>query len=618
MRRHRIAVRVIALGLLLPALLLPGRPASATTISSFDLPDAAGLRHTLAETRGSKAVVFLFLGTDCPLSNRYAPELSRLFSEYSARGVVFYAVHSDPSVGAGDVQKHARDFHYPFPVLVDATQTLARQTGAAATPEVAVVSPAGKLLYRGRIDDRVADFGKNRQRPARQDLRLALSEILDGKPVAQPITKAIGCAIPFARQPQNDKVTFTRDIAPLLYKRCASCHHDGGAAPFPLLSYRDAAKRASLIAKVTASRYMPPWKPEPGYGRFEGERRLAVAEIAAIREWADAGAPEGDPALLPVAPKFPEGWELGRPDLVAKMPALFSVAADGPDVYQCFVIPLGVAEDKYVRAVEFEPGNRKLVHHALFFVDASGAARRRAAGETQRSYPCFGVPGFLPTNSLGGWSPGNGPIRLPEGAPAVLRKGGDLVLQIHFHPTGKPEQDQSSLGLYFTDKPPEKKVADVALGSNRIDIPAGDTSYKVTDHFTLPIDVEAIGIIPHAHYLCKEMKGWAVPPNGKKQWLIWIRDWDFNWQEEFRYEAPLRLPEGTRLEMEFTYDNSEGNPRNPNRPPKRVVWGPDTTDEMAGLHVQVMPERMSDLPTLSQALWGKFMRTVGGKFYQRQ
>ncbi|MBI3667236.1 MAG: hypothetical protein HY236_13595 [Acidobacteria bacterium] len=188
-------------------------------------------------------------------------------------------------------------------------------------------------------------------------------------------------------------------------------------------------------------------------------------------------------------------------------------------------------------------------------------------------------------------------------------------MQIHFHPTGKPEMEQASIALYFSDAPPGKRIADVALGSRHIDIPPGESAYKVRDHFTLPIDVEAVGIIPHAHYLCKDMKGIALLPDGTKKWLIWIRDWDFNWQEQYRYEQPLRLPAGTRLEMEFTYDNSDRNPRNPSHPPQRVLWGPDSTDEMAGLHIQVIPVRMSEMPLLMQALWGKFMRSVGGKFF---
>jgi peroxiredoxin len=569
---------------------LPAVPALLLAALSFQLPDTEGVRHTPAEFRQSKAVVFAFLSTVCPIANGYAPELARIYAAYAPRGVAFYAVQSDPEVSAG---KDARQWGLPFPVLVDRRRQLARLAGVASTPEVAVLSPAGKLLYRGLVGARLGP---------------TLDQILAGTPVSVKFTKAAGCPIRFTAAPP----TFTRDVAPILYQHCATCHHPGEVAPFPLIAWQDAAKRAKLIATVTASRYMPPWPPEPGYGHFQGERRLRDADIATLRRWADAGAPQGDPAQLPPAPRFPEGWQLGTPDLTVRMPKPFAIPADGPDRYMCFDIPLHLTADKYVRALEFRPEARAVVHHALFLLDAGHIGRQ--LGE---SYSCFGTPGFLPSGALGGWTPGMQPARMPEGLQLILRKGSDLVMQIHYHPTGKPETDQSALGLYFTDKPPAKWVADIALGSHRIDIPPGERAYKVRDHFTTPVDVEAVGIIPHAHYICKEIVGWALLPNGRKQWLIRIRDWNFNWQEQYRYATPVKLPADTRLEMEFTYDNSDANPRNPNHPPKRVVWGPATTDEMAGLHVQVVPEDMDDWHELGQALWGKFMRSVGGGFYRR-
>jgi mono/diheme cytochrome c family protein len=464
----------------------------------------------------------------------------------------------------------------PFPVLLDRRRQLARFAGAKSTPEVAVLSPAGEVLYRGRVDT----------------LGPTLDAILAGRPVSTP--------------------TFARDVAPILYRHCAICHHPGEVAPFSLLTYQDAAKRAKLIATVTASRYMPPWQPEPGYVHFQGERRLRDAEIATLRRWAEAGAPQGVPAQLPPVPHYPEGWQLGTPDMTIRMPKPFAIAADGPDQYMCFDIPLHLTADKYVRALEFRPEARSVVHHALFLLDSGHIGRQ--LGE---SYSCFGTPGFLPSGALGGWTPGMQPARMPDGLQLILRKGSDLVMQIHYHPTGKPETDRSTLGLYFTDKPPTKWVMDIALGSHQIDIPPGERAYKVRDHFTTPVDVEAVGIIPHAHYICKEMQGWAILPDGRKLWLIRIRNWNFNWQEQYRYATPVKLPADTDLQMEFTYDNSDANPRNPNHPARRVVWGPDTTDEMAGLHVQVVPEDMDDWHELGQALWGKFMRSVGGGFYRK-
>jgi hypothetical protein len=360
---------------------------------------------------------------------------------------------------------------------------------------------------------------------------------------------------------------------------------------------------------------MPPWLPEPNYAHFANERRLTQHEIDTLAAWAKAGAPEGDPSALPQAPKFTEGWHLGPPDLIVDMPKPYEIPAHGDDQYRCFALPLPLKHDVYIRAVEFRPSNRQILHHALLFADTSHTATKRAA-ENNGSYSCFGTPGFLPSAALGGWSPGASPYQPPEDAAIKLRAGSDLVIQAHFHSRGEPEEERSRVGLYFTNKAPTKSVMDVGLVSRAIDIPPGDPAYKVRDHFELPVDVHAIGIIPHAHYVCRDMKGWAILPDGRKQWLLWIRNWDFNWQEQYYYTTPIALPAGTQVEMEFTYDNSAANPHNPNSPPQRVVWGAATTDEMAGLHIQVVPDRPEDAPELGRALWGKIMRMVGGRFYR--
>ncbi|HTS62975.1 MAG TPA: hypothetical protein VMH28_13190 [Candidatus Acidoferrales bacterium] len=406
--------------------------------------------------------------------------------------------------------------------------------------------------------------------------------------------------------------TFSHDVAPLLYHRCANCHHAGGVAPFALLTYADASKRAALIAQVTAKHFMPPWLPaEPA---FRNEMKLTAAEIAILARWSAAGAPEGDPREAPRAPQFAEGWTLGKPDLEAGMPAAFQVPSEGPDLYQCFAVPAPSPRDHWVRALDIRPGNARAVHHVILFQDTTHTARARDRGT---GYPCFGTPGFLPALGLGGWTPGFLPARNPDDMPELLHGGADLVLQIHYHPTGKPETDRTRLALYFTDQPPKRRAQDIPLTSNRIDIPPGDRAYKVTDHFTIPVDVDAIAVIPHAHYVCRSMYGYAVLPDGTRRTLLRIPDWNFNWQQQYRFAEPVRLPEDTEVFMEFTYDNSDANPRNPNHPPARIRWGPGTADEMAGLHIQVVPLHPEDADELSQALWGKMMRALGGGVYRR-
>ena len=386
-----------------------------------------------------------------------------------------------------------------------------------------------------------------------------------------------------------DVPTFNKDIAPILFKNCAACHRPGEVAPFPLLTYADAKKKAKTIVRVTQDRIMPPWKAEHGFGEFVGERRLSDAQIALLQKWFDAGTPEGIGAP-PAPPKFVEGWQLGEPDVILKMPEAFTVPAEGRDVYQCFVLPSNLTEDKYLTAVEYRPSNRRVVHHALLFLDTSGKARELDAADPGVGYHRFGGIGFTPSGGLGGWAPGAFPHPLPDGVVRVVKKNSDLIIQTHFHPNGKSEQEQSQVGLYFSRKPVKKLAMSFPLAFRLLNIPPGEKNYKVTASFVTPADVEVVGITPHAHLLGKEMKVTATLPNGAVQPMIWIKNWDFNWQDQYLYAKPIKLPKGTRLQMDYTYDNSSENPANPNNPPKRVTWGEQTTNEMAICFFQFVAE----------------------------
>ncbi len=397
--------------------------------------------------------------------------------------------------------------------------------------------------------------------------------------------------------------TYNHDIAPILYQNCATCHRPGEVAPFSLLTFQDAAKRAKQIAAVTHLRFMPPWKAEPGYGSFQNERRLTDAQIALLADWANNGAPEGDPAEKPTPPVFTAGWQAGQPDRVFTLSQKYSLPADGPDQYRCFVIPMNLDRDVYVKSFEFRPGNRRIVHHSIVFSDPNGAARKLAG--SGGSYPCFGGPGFGPVNMVAGWAPGGSPNVANKGMDYTLAKGTDLVLQIHYHPSGKAEEDQSSLGMTFGEAPTIGRGM-VLLNSRAIHIPAGDAHYVVKTGMTLPEDVEVLGITPHAHYLGKDMKIDAHLPDGSVTHLIWIKDWDFNWQGQYRYSSPVKLPKGTRVELEYTYDNSSANVRNPSHPPVAVHWGEQTTDEMALAFLSVR------LPSLADE--ESFRRLIGLEF----
>lgn len=387
--------------------------------------------------------------------------------------------------------------------------------------------------------------------------------------------------------PQASAPTFTKDIAPLLFKSCTPCHRPGEVAPFSLVTYQDTRKRAAMLVAVTQQRVMPPWKPQPGHGEFAQARHLSEAEVSLLSRWVKAGTPEGSPRDLPALPTFPMGWKLGPPDLILKAPQSFSIPAEGSDIYQHLIFSLGAPKERYLRAIEIRPGNRRVVHHAVGILDTSGKARELDAKTPEPGYRGMGGTGFLPAGFTPGYAPGQVPGWFPEDAAIVLPKGGDFVLQLHYHPSGKPETDQSEVGLYFTDKKPTRNSNILLLGSSDIDIRAGDAAYRVSDQFKLPVDVTVNNIWGHMHFIGKDMRVWAELPGGKIQRLLWINDWDFNWQDTYTYQKPIRLPAGTVVRAEFTFDNSAKNPRNPSSPPRRILIGEASTDEMAGLVIGV-------------------------------
>jgi len=424
-------------------------------------------------------------------------------------------------------------------------------------------------------------------------------------------TRAIGlCLAAAAWLPAADKPTFTETIAPIVYANCVTCHRPGEAAPFALISYEDVKKRGALIAAVTKSRYMPPWHAAHGYGEFADERRLADAQIAAIGEWVSQGMAQGDPAKMPKLPQFPDGWHLGKPDLVLEMPAGFDLPASGPDIYRNFVIPTHLAEDKWVRAVEFRPSARKVVHHTLFAYVDGGALAKVDGADGRPGFSGMGAIGLTGRGnggSLGGWAVGATPVFLAEGLALPLPKGSDFVLQMHFHMTGKAETEKSLVGLYFADKAPERRLVGTQVPAlfgfgAGIDIPAGDKNYTIHDSITLPVDVIAYAAGAHAHYMGKEMKATATLPDGSTQPLLWIPDWDFAWQDRYTYKTPVPLPKDTRIEVSIRYDNSADNPRNPSTPPKRVLWGEQSFDEMGNVTIQMVAQRKEDEAVLQQTL----------------
>jgi uncharacterized protein (TIGR03437 family) len=429
------------------------------------------------------------------------------------------------------------------------------------------------------------------------------------------ITVLPGLIVAFAAGLNAQTVTYSEQIAPIIYGNCTTCHRTGQVTPFTLMSYSDVKQHALTIASVTQTGYMPPWKPEKGWMSFRDQRGLTAAQVSLIQQWVAQGMPQGDPSKEPVLPTFTDGWQLGTPDLVLTMPIAYSVAADGADIYRNFVLRTGLTTEKWIQAIELKPSARGAVHHVLFFADATGKARAMDGQDGQPGFPGFGsifaIQAADPLNAvqggLGGWVPGTTPEFLPSGISYHLPVGGDLVLQTHFHPDGKTESEQTTVGLYFAPTAPARTINQIQAPAffgyqANIDIPAGVNNYMVRSSFTLPVDVDAFSVSAHCHYLGKGTRMTATLPTGEVKILLWIKDWDFNWQDTYIYKDLVPLPAGTRIDGELVYDNSSANPFNPFSPPKEVKFGENSTDEMGSLILNVLPHQQSDLTALETSL----------------
>ena len=386
--------------------------------------------------------------------------------------------------------------------------------------------------------------------------------------------------------------TFSKEVVRIFQQHCQTCHHEGDIAPFSLVTYEEAKPWASMIKIMTATKQMPPWKPVEGCGDFRDERRLTQNDIDTIVKWVDGGAPEGNRADLPAPLDFGSGWVKGEPDMILKNAEAFTPPL-GQDTYRCFTLPTNLTSYAYVSAVDTHPGDRETVHHVISFIDTTGESQALDEADPGPGYTCFGGPGFSTASTLGGWAPGSRPLELPDGVAFELPAASRVVLQVHYHPHGHhTHPDQTEIGLYLMKEAPQKIMRILPIINQSFTIPPNDSNYAVTAEWPIPVPVplKLWFVAPHMHLLGRDMTVEMTLPNGTKQCLIRIDDWDFNWQGAYSYEQPIDIPVGARLGLVAHYDNSSANPRNPNNPPKPVSWGEATTDEMCIAFVGVTVE----------------------------
>lgn len=534
-------------------------------VEDFTLRDFRGKPVSLSDFADQRLVVIAFLGTECPLAKLYGPRLVRLADEFADDEVVFLGVNSNLQDSITEISAYARIHKIDFPLLKDAGNRVADQVKAERTPEVFLLDRQRRVRYWGRIDDQYG-IGYIRDEPTRHDLKIAIEELLAGKPVSLPNAKSVGCHIGRIPKPNlQSSVTYSEHIAPLLQRHCVDCHRKGEIAPFALTDYDEVVGWAPMIAEVVKQNRMPPWHANPEHGSFENDCSLSQDEKQLVFQWVDEGAPEGDPAKLPPLREFTEGWQLPqKPDQVVYMRTTpFSVPAEGVVQYKYFTADPGFEENKWLKAIEVVPGNRAVVHHVLVFV--------------KTTHSRFGnMDGYL-----GAYVPGMRAAPFPDGMAKFVPAGAKLYFQLHYTPVGSPQEDNSYIGLVFADRDQVTHVVKTASAwTKRIAIPAHDDSFSLeATSGSEQVDVKLLSMLPHMHLRGKSFRYETRPPNGSGKVLLDVPAYDFNWQTEYRCETPITIPAGTRIHCTAVYDNSENNLANPN-PDEVVRFGPQTWDEM--------------------------------------
>jgi peroxiredoxin len=547
-------------------------------IENFSLNDVRGASRSLNDFANSKLVVVAFLGTECPLANLYAQRLAELAGRWQAKGVAFVGINSNQQDSNTEAANHAQRHHLNFPVLKDPANQVADRFLAVRTPEVFVLDADRVVRYWGRIDDQ---YGVGFQKPkaTRNDLELAIEELLAGKPVSQPTAEAVGCRIGRVHRPApSGDVTYTNQIVRLMQSRCVECHHEGQIAPFGLTTYDEVVGWAEMIREVTQERRMPPWLASSEHGDFKNNPSLTAEEIALIDRWVDNGCPQGKPSDLPEPVQYAQGWGISKPDQVFYMgEKSFTVPADGVVDYQMYEVDPGFKEDRWIKEAEVKAGNPAVVHHVIVFIQQPGGDR-------------FGAPQMA-------YAPGMTPRRFDKGMAIRVPAGSKLVFQCHYTPNGTSQDDRSYVGFVYAN--PEEVTHEVmggAVGDLAFRITPNDANYKVTAKKLFLKDTLLVGMNPHMHVRGKSFRYELELPDGSHEILLDVPRYDFNWQLWYLLKQPKLIPKGSRMICTAYFDNSADNPANPD-PSKRVTWGEQTWDEMMfGFYSTIRPR---EAPTKS-------------------
>ncbi|WP_206107735.1 redoxin domain-containing protein [Paludisphaera rhizosphaerae] len=562
-------------------------------IGDFTLPDVLSKRDVrLYGFAGKAGVVIVFTGTQCPVGDLYLPTLVEMNREYASKGIVFLAINANAGDSDDEIAAHAREFKVDFPVLRDRGNVVADSVMAERTPEVLMLDGTARIRYRGAIDDQYS-VGSRKPAPTRSYLKEAIDAVLARKAVEVKATEVAGCLIeraestqtaskpepPRVRAPSAEiraareamdpkvadvgSVTYASGAAAIIQEKCQSCHRPGQVAPFSLLTYDEARKHSAMIREVVDDRRMPPWHADPRHGVFSNDRSLSAEERAKILAWVDQGTPLGDAAKVPSPKTFPEGWTIGKPDVVFEIPEANVVPAQGVLDYVRVKVPSNFKEDVWVSAAEAMPGDRTVVHHIIVYVDDHTGKSRQGLGGAH----------------LCGYAPGDMPSVYAQGTAKKIPAGSDLLFEIHYTPNGKLREDRSKLGLIFAKGEVTREALTLPIAEAGFIIPPGNPNVPVSASMNVPAEMRLLAFMPHMHVRGKDFQYTITKPGGKPEVALSVPAYDFGWQSYYTLKEPMTLPKGTVIDCLAHFDNSADNPANPD-PTKTVRWGQQTFEEM--------------------------------------
>ena len=605
---------------------------SQTRILESQAFDPAGKAVRLKDLLPQKDfLVLLFLGADCPLSQKAVTEAANDISKVDLGGKVGLAGLLVGRDDEHDIRRLREEFKVTFPLLLDRDNQIASRLGVTKVPTALLVDQKGKVLYQGRINDRVEVLGK-RSTLRRHDLREAIVDALEGKPVRVASTEAVGCPVEFRKPTPEARgtVEYFRDIQPILYRTCVVCHQKDGVAPFPLTDYDDATFWMETAMDLIRLRRMPPGQGDSEYHISDAVASPSEREQESIRQWLREGMPKGTPPTkpLPLPPIDPGAADLGKPDLVLRQQGPMTVGPVGDDLYRYHVFKLNLERDLKIRAIRMLPGNRKVVHHTLIYNGDSALLAKASADpilQQAELLPGDRGPGFGQSDMLGkylvpkkgsgipraelicGYTPGAGAARTPPGYAITIPKHSDLIVQFHYHRTGKEEVDDSSVALFFAEKDehPDKSCQVVAINDENFLVMPPNQKKRTRVDWPVEDDCEVVGIQPHGHSLTLSQTFTIIRPDGSMQKLLDVPAFDFNWQKSYTFEKPIRLSKGSFIRVSSHMDNTSENPRNPNKPPRPVYLGEGTTDEMVFPAVFLIVPKNTTWPLTrgAQTIW---------------